>query len=73
MSGWILCSDELPDDLATVICYFEVWGCCICTYDERRLAFVKDSSQSYLYDTEPLSELDDQPTHWMPIPECPAA
>lgn len=73
MSGWIKVEDELPDDLAPVIGYFETWGVCVCTYDERAGAFVKDTSQADLYDAEPLSELDDQPTHWQPIPNEPNA
>ena len=71
MSEWIRCRDETPQPMAPVLGCFGAFELCICTYCDIADAFVKDSSQAYLYDAEPLSKLDEQPTHWMPLPDPP--
>ena len=71
MDKWIWCGDKTPQPMESVLGYFETFGVCLCTYCDRADAFVKDSNQADFYDAEPLSELDEQPTHWMPLPAAP--
>lgn len=68
MSEWISVKERLPEDLLPVLIALD--SCVmVATYHCGR--FVQDSSQAYLYEADPLGDISEQPTHWMPLPPPP--
>lgn len=68
---WVKCSDRLPEEGQTVICYRKVivmgWYCkTYCPYEKKRKGFHCDWDGIIrsTFKTFPV-------THWMPLPESP--
>lgn len=64
-SGWIACSNRVPDDLQTVL---------LCDAHGRVQPGWHDADEQAWRDMEKaMLSGDEQPTHWMPLPQPPRA
>lgn len=69
MSEWISVADRLPEPMEAVLGLVDY--ACISLVAFDGCVFVQDTTQAELYYSDPLGEISEQPTHWMPLPAPP--